>query len=297
MQRRYTKRNFFRRTLSLLTWAGLFSGSMVMAQSLEVDSTMAHDAFVLYEPLTLRLSLVNQGGSPFIVDDYGEHELNSFLIHLKGQEDGYLTPRNKKPFGSAMVMPKESQELQVNLMDVFSITKPGRYHAQVIVTRGEEVAATRLMMFDVVQGIEIGSVSRPLPEYDTISRKYSLLYWPRNQVEMLFLRIDETPPGRCAGLVQLGNVVRFTAPQIEFAEDGASLTVLHQSSRDLFIRTSVKTDRDGIEITDRQKLLDPNQSPMARAVLLRQAAERGESESEDGFQRRVHSTGPAEPNP
>jgi len=297
MQRRYGIRTLARRTLSWLAWAALGAASTVAAQSLEAEARMAQGAFVLYEPLTLNLTLVNQGGSPFIVDDYGEHQRNSFLIHLKGQEDGYLTPRRKHPFGSAMVMPGESQVLEANLMDVFPITKPGRYHVQVIVTRGEEVLATRLQMFDIVSGIEIGSVSRPLPEYDTVFRKYTLLYWPRNQVEVLFLRIDETPPGRCVGLVQLGNVVRFTPPRIEFAEDGASLTVLHQSSRDLFIRTNVKTDRDGIEITDRQRLLDPNQSPMARAVLLRQAAEQGEGESEDGFKRRVRSTEPAAPKP
>lgn len=270
------------------------------AQSILADLKMDHDAYVQFEAQTLNLTLANQGGSPFIVDDYGDHARNSLRVLVKSQEDGYLEARTQRPFGAIMVMPGETEVFQANLADLFHTTKPGRYFAQVVVQRGEEQFATRQVMLDVVNGIEIGSTSRPLPEYDTLSRKYTLLYWPRDQVEVLFLRIDEIPPGQCVGLVQLGNVIRYTPPRIEFSPDGATLTVLHQSSRDLFVRTVLKTDRNNLDIVDRQQLVDPNPSPMARAAARRLEEERktasGNQEG-DGFVRRVHPSPESHPEP
>jgi hypothetical protein len=194
-----------------------------------------------------------------------------------------------------MVMPNESQTVEINLAGRFPLGKLGRYFLQVSVSRGEEVVTSRLLMFAVVHGIEIGSLTRPLPEYDTIARKYTLLYWARDQIEVLFLRVDETPPGRCVGLIELGNVVRSVDPTIEFDPTG-TLTVLHQSSRDLFIRTVIRSDRNTLKVVDRQRLLDPSQSPLARSAMMRQqAATDAEKARKDDFQHRVRPGDEAAP--
>lgn len=281
-----TCRSSARRAAACLALLAIGPLSAARAQTLVLDAQMAYDAFVMHEPLTLRLSLANQGASPYIVDDYGTHRDNTLTIHLKSQEDGFLTARTPQPFGDAMVMPGAREILEADLMKVFPVAKPGRYFAQVLVKRADEAHATRLLMFDIVQGIEIASTARPLPDYDNLSRTYTLLYWPRNQTEVLFLRIVETPPGHCVGLLQLGNIVRFAPPRFEFSPDGGTLTVQHQSSRDLYIRTVLQTDRSGIRVLERQQLLNPNLTPMSRAIL-EERTQAVQEPDEDGFIRRV----------
>ena len=75
-----------------------------------------------------------------------------------------------------------------------------------------------LLSFTVVNGIEIGSLTRPLPEYDTIARKYTLLYWPRNQIEVYFnnddLATDSATNPKFYSLIATRGTVENTDDQI-----------------------------------------------------------------------------------
>jgi len=241
-----SRRFLLSRAAPVLAWLGCAAAAAAL--SLELDAKLAFDSYVVHEPIVLSLNVRNLGGSPYIVDDYGLHDQNAVKVSIRHSADGILAgPEGTTAYGQLMVMPNESQALEVPLEAKFPLTKLGLYHVQASVRRGEEVVVSPLLSFTVVNGIEIGSLTRPLPEYDTIARKYTLLYWPRNQIEVLFLRIDEIPPGQCIGLVQLGNVVRFVEPRIEFDPAG-QLAVIHQSSRDLFVRTLIRSDRSGLEV-------------------------------------------------
>ncbi len=285
-------------------WLGLLLllSTGALAQSLRLETSLAHSAYVENESVSLTLRIANDGATPFIVDDYGEHQRNHLMVYLRSVEHGYLPAHQTSHFGVAMVMPGEFETLTADLGRLFRGLRQGRYHVHVVVHRGDEKLGTRPIMFDVVRGIELGSLTRPLPDYDTIFRTYTLLYWPRDQVEVLFLRVTETPPGRVIGLVQLGNIVRVADPRIEFQRDG-TLTVWHQSSRNLSIRTVVRTDRDRLEVVDRERLLMPNaQLPGASAGRPGEVpGRRNRAPEGDGLSRRERRSEqggtPGEPRP
>ncbi len=275
----------------------LIAATPALARSLRVESRLAHGTYVEHEPVTLSLQLTNDGASPFIVDDYGEYRNNHLTVYLRSTEHGFLPALREQHFGAVMVMPGETETLTANLGQIFRGLRQGRYHASVVVQRGGEQLGTRPIMFDVVKGIEIGSLTRPLPDYDTIFRTYTLLYWPRNEVEVLFLRVTETPPQRVVGLIQIGNVVRVNDPRIEFHRDG-TLTVWHQSARNLSIQTRVRTDRNRLEIIDRERLLTPDAPATGGGVRPsgEAAGPRGSPLGGDGLSRRERNvTRPGEP--
>jgi len=241
------------------------------AFSLNIRAQLEHESFVLYEPVTLKLKIHNIGGTPFIVDDYDNHVHNAIRVSLRRAGGQILHgPEENIAFGKVMVMSGEEETLEISLGKHFPLNQLGLYHMQVTVVRGEEVVHSTIQAFNIVNGIEIGSIFRPLPEYNNLGRRYSLLYWPRAQIEVLFLRIDELPTDKCVAFYQLGNIVRSVAPQLEYEQDG-TLHIIHQSSRDLFIRTTISSTRDGIKVLERQRLLDPSQSPMVRSALLDRA--------------------------
>ncbi|MCL1856375.1 MAG: hypothetical protein FWF84_01850, partial [Kiritimatiellaeota bacterium] len=83
------------------------------------------------------------------------------------------------------------------------------------------------------------------------------LYWPRDDQEILFLRMTESPSG-LSQLVQLGNVVRQMTPAIEFpAKD--TLVVTHQSAQNLYIKTTILSEGSRFELLDRKRLSRPKE--------------------------------------
>lgn len=265
------------------------------AQSLEIDARLTTASYVLNEDINIQVAIQNNGTTPYIVDDYSNHLHNKILINLHSVETGRAWQKEGVLFDGVMVMPDEAQNYGANLRALFPMIEQGRYQVQVMALRGESLAASRRLTFDVVKGIEIGSITRPLPFYDTVARKYTLLYWPRDQIEVLFLRVEEIPPGKVVGFVQLGNVLRFVEPTIEFDRSG-KLTVTHQSSRDLFIRTVIQSERFEFKVLNRERLVSPAPMLYERLRLDRASATDDgdanlDSDEEAIIERRTNSRG------
>ena len=244
-------------TLQTILHLGLLLGVLappsLTAASLGVAAKAAHEQFVRDEALTISLYVKNFGESAFIIDDYGDYQKNKIEIFLRHTRDGFLTIRKGVPFGSAMVMPGEAETFSVDLQKWFDNLKEGSYFVQIVVHRGEEKVATNLVKFDIVAGMEIGSTTRPVSGNDALSRTYTLLYWPREQVEILFMRVTEPPNDRVVGMVRLGNVLRYEAPKIEFESNGR-LIVTHQTTRDILVRTTIRSTLSTLDIVKSERV-------------------------------------------
>lgn len=249
------------------------------AQSLQLDAALECDSYVQFESVTLTLSLRNFGITPFIVDDYGEYRNNSVTIVLRHETAGYREQaREGMPFGALMVSPQQTTTVACNINEWFSLLQEGKYTVQVFARRGGETFASRIIAFSIVRGLVLSTETHMLPGSDTRARVYTLLYWPRKQREDLFLRVTEVPSDNVVALFRLGPVVRYVTPRLEFPEEGR-MCVLQQIGRDRFVRTTFRSDASGIEVLERQQLVDANQALMQRSLLESRARDREAGEA------------------
>ena len=261
------------------------------AQSLQLDVSLECDSFVLNEAVTLSLSVTPLGVAPFIVDDYGDYKQNSLSIILRHEGEGFIDPfRADPPFGTVMAAPGRAEKVTCKLNDWFPLFRQGRYTVQVVARRGGESVASPLVAFQIVNGLEISSTVRILPNQERKARRYTLLYWPRQQREELFLRVEDVAEGNVVALFRLGRVMRVEPPRIEFGANGR-VTVVHQVSRDRFVRTVLLSDAENLDVVEQKQLVDPNQSPLARSLLETRARERQGTAPEGEFRRRERGSG------
>lgn len=258
----------------------------VSAQSLRLDVSLECDSYVLNEAVTLSLDVTPLGVAPFIVDDYGDYKQNTLSIILRHEGEGFIDPfRADPPFGTVMASPGRAEKLTCKLNDWFPLFRQGRYTVQVVACRGSESVASPLVSFQIVKGLEISSTVRILPDQERKARRYTLLYWPRQQREELFLRVEDVAEGNVVALFRLGRVMRVEPPRLEFGANGR-VTVVHQVARDRFVRTVLLSDAENLDVVEQKQLVDPNQSTLARSLLETRAREREGASSEGGFRRR-----------
>lgn len=237
------------------------------AQSIRLDIGVGCESFVVSEATELKLKISNFGATPFIVDDYGDHLANSISVVLRHEADGFQEPLQKGLFfGPVMVASQKAQMFSCVLNDWFPMMRQGKYTVQVFVNRGGETVSSKLLSFSVVKGLEILTEMHMLPDSDTRARRYTLLYWPRMQREDLFLRVEESPSDNVVALFHLGTVLRYFQPRLEFAKDGR-VSVLHQVSRDRYVRTILQSDLTHLEVLKQEQLVDPNQAVWEQSVL------------------------------
>ena len=262
------------------------AASVVSAQSLQLDVSLEYDSFVLNEAVTLSLAVTPLGVAPFIVDDYGDYTQNTLSVILRHEAEGFIDPvRTDPPFGTLMAQAGKPEKVSCKLNDWFPLFRQGRYTVQVVARRGNESIASPLVTFQIVKGLEISSTVRMLPGQENLARRYTLLYWPRQQREELFLRIEEVPDDNAIALFRLGRVMRVEPPRLEFGANGR-VTVVHQIARDRFVRTVLRSDTDNLDVVEQKQLVDPNQSTLARSILETRARERDNAPAEGEFRRR-----------
>lgn len=256
------------------------------AQSLQLNVSLEYDSFVLNEAVTLSVAVTPLGVAPFIVDDYGDYKQNTLSVILRHETEGFIDPfRQDPPFGAFMAQSGKPETLTCKLNDWFPLFRQGRYTVQVVAKRGSESVASPLVTFQIVKGLELSSTVRILPDQERQARRYTLLYWPRQQREELFLRIEDVSDGNAIALFRLGRVMRVEPPRIEFGADGR-VTVVHQIARDRFVRTVLLSDADNLDVVEQKQLVDPNQSALARSLLESRNRERSKDRDDDVFRRR-----------
>ena len=108
---------------------------------------------------------------------------------------------------------------------------------------------------DVVPGLEIKTAIQLFADRPEFQRKLSLVYFMRKQSEYIFLRITDTPGERTWSTLELGQLLRTTPPVIEVSQDGV-VTILHRATRDVFLRTRVRSTVQGVELLGQEQIVD-----------------------------------------
>jgi len=233
----------------------LTMASIMYASVLGLKGTLPYAEFVMGEAIPYTLVIDNHGATTFLVDDFGEGLNNKVELRMRKRRGEVLDSKTGMHFGEILVLPDKAQTYQADLTHWFNLT-PGSYQVEAVVIRGDVVVATPLLSFAIVPGLEIGTLKRAIPGYDTMTRDYTVLYWPRKGQEILFLRVTEHPSG-VTRMLELGNVVRSTDPKVEFTDRG-TLIITHQASRNVSIITTIISERFRFEVINRERIVRPD---------------------------------------
>jgi hypothetical protein len=247
-----------------------------------------HHEFLDGEQLSVGLRIANRGNTPFIVDTYGKFKENSVKIYIRTYVGPLLFPKQEfEELKKIMIMPGAQQDFIVNLDDVFGQIPQGKYSVHAILINGDAKTSSNIVNLEIVKGIELLRLKN-LRE-GLISNEfllYTLMYWVRDGGEQLFLRIDNLRTGQLYDFISLGNLVRVAKPSIRFLPQNV-VEVLHQNSRDNFMKTRISVGGDKSVLLSRDRVVNP--SAIKEAETLRrtkEALQREEEKNGGGFLKR-----------
>jgi hypothetical protein len=231
--------------------AGL-SGSQAGAQ-VRTLLKLEHSAYLQFETVNAYVSIFNDSDQPLCLGASASNVFSELTFVVERHRDEWMDAQRPGPILSGIVLdPGEQRDVVIDLSRWYNVSDMGSYHVSAIVrSKGRVVSSSPMVMLNIVRGIELINVERNVPGNDTQVRAYSLRYWNRNRSEYAFLSIDERPSGQNHGLFQLGKIVRYTAPTIT-VDRGGLVTVRHQCAVDAFIRTTFKSDPDGVRFVDQR---------------------------------------------
>lgn len=228
-------------------------------EAIRVTLETKHREFLDGEVVSVGIRIDNQGNTPFIVDTYGKYKENSVTLYVRNNSGNLMFPKaSPKEFKQIMIMPGDMQDFIVNLEDIFGKLPQGKYTIHAILINGAAKTSSELLNFEMVKGIEILKV-KSLRE-GLVSNEffgYSLLYWVRDGGEQLFLRIENLRTGQLYDFIQLGNLVRVAKPTIRFLPQNV-VEVVHQNSRDNFLKTRISVGSDSSVLLTRDKIINPD---------------------------------------
>lgn len=247
----------------MLIFMALFTTTPLIANKIEQSIVLSietkHREFLDGESLATGLRIMNRGNTPFIVDTYGKYKDNSVTFYVRNLDGQLLFPKkDPKEFKQIMIMPGAKQDFVVNLDEVFGVLPQGKYSIHALLINGDARTSSELLNFEIVKGIEIlrvKSLREGLVSNEFLG--YSLRYWVRDGGEQLFLRIDNLRTGELYDFLQLGNLVRVAKPSIRFLPQNV-VEIMHQNSRDNFMKTRISVGGDKAVLLNRDKVINPD---------------------------------------
>ena len=252
----------------VLVWScGILFALGAAAQQADVKLTLAYNVYVVGEPVLVQFELVN--ATRDLIDVGGADSKDALLVEItKGGVLNEIVAHNKAPIGGAFKLnPGQSYQKQVELDKWFSLTQEGAYVVRLVVVHGGMRYESVKKSFDVVPGIPLKDAVQMFVKRDKLKRMFKVVFWHRNQVDRLFLRIEDEPEGRVWDSLDLGSLLRLTEPKIDISPEG-EVTVVHRSTQDAYIRTVLWSLPDSLEVVERNNLLDPEISATQRVKSL-----------------------------
>jgi len=263
------------KTLKLIACA-LLAASCSSAQQLDVRVDLAHNVFIMGEPILITLSIANNSRNPMILvaDSADKIELE---ITREADQD-VLDLRNSTPFFPTMkINPGQMAQQTLEIDKWFTLCDAGKYMIRAVATKGGLRFETRKKAFDIVPGIPLKEGLQMFVDKQHLQRKFQLVYWMREQANRLFLRIEDTPTAQAWDTIDLGVLSKVSEPKLDISPKG-EVTVIHRSTQDAFIRTVLWSLPTVIEIAERNVLADPDVSSTERVRSLYEDMQKEEKE-------------------
>ena len=109
---------------------------------------------------------------------------------------------------------------------------------------------------DIGPGAVVLEGTQPCANDPTRQRHFTLVRWPRDHVDRLFLRVQDTPDGRFFPTVMLGAYLPLVTPRLNISPAG-EIVVLHRATPEFYVRNVFWSLPAEFVRRSTQSLLDP----------------------------------------
>jgi len=208
--------------------AGAF---VVSAQAqLTVEARMARGVFLLYEPLSVQVTIYNVSGRPVQLNEVdGRHWLDFTATYEDGRE--VLCLAGLKPEGAVTILPSRAVTRTVDLLPLYDLRTRGDYRVQAAVTIGGMRVLSAPLRFNIIQGRETWLQTIGLPSSEDQAEEYrtfSLQTRRDGQADHLYVCVRDEKKGIVYGLLEMGSYIPLGEPTVRF-DKNACLHLLYQS--------------------------------------------------------------------
>ncbi len=165
--------------------------------------------------------------------------------------------------------PGEQRVFDVNLTRVANLTEQGKYFVTFGVIFGGLRYDTQVKVVEIVPGTIVSEGTQLFTRAPGRQRRFTLVRWPRDHIDRLFLRVADTPDGRFFPTVMLGAYLPLMRPRLNIADNG-EVTVLHRATPDYYVRNVFWSLPNEFVRRSTLNLLDPNTADTQRLNAMRE---------------------------
>lgn len=238
---------------SLAVLAICHAGVVFGIDDVQILINLKHSSYLRFEPLLVDVQITNMGEVPLSLGTTDWR--NSWVLDFEVWEAEEKIPKRRltrRPCLSDQTLAvEETRSFIIDLTEFYNMFTEGNYRFRCVLKSAESRLMSRIIAVDVVRGIELKKVERSLPGYAGMPRVYSLRYWRRGGRDRLFLVVDAPSERMNYGVFDLGQLLRIENPAIEVTRDG-DVTVRHMSGNDVFVVSKLRSERDGVSMTDQR---------------------------------------------
>jgi hypothetical protein len=237
-----------------------------------VKLAMEHGSYVQFEKANAFITLHNDDDNPFLIRTTEEGKVEGgdidFVIERRGRR-GLVRRIRRGPIVTSLgVMPDTTKAVIIDVGRWFDLSASGTYLVRAQVRRGGVTYTSKTVAVEVVPGIELVKVTKPVPGYNDRVYRYSLRYWTRGRREYLFVRMDNPSSSENMGVFLLGRLLRVTDPVMRVDRHG-KVVVVHQSGPKRHTRSQLQGSDDMLRLIDQTYHL-PNGKPYPRPSLKKE---------------------------
>ena len=201
-----------------------------VSAQVQVGIQIERDQFLLYEPIPVQLTVLNNTGSLLKIS-------GDWLSFLVTEQNGSGIRRDNKLKVDPLELESGSRKkITINITPLYSIRDIGAYHIQGIIEIDGVQYVTPISIVNVANGVSVWSESRPI---QGIQRIYSILrFSPSATNTQAFVRVEEPSENKVYATYSLGDMVSFMTPETKFDKEG-NLHILHPKGQGFYCYSRV----------------------------------------------------------
>ena len=257
-----------KRVLVFLLPLLLAASSLAATSEIRIDLRLDGSDFVSGERIRGVVDVANSSPDRVSVGYSNSRDL-LFVEVYRASDMHQLARIGRRPFVARFrVDSSEGQKLETFLGDHYALREPSRYLAKPVLVHGGMRYEGAMRVFDVVEGIRVTGAMQMFSNRPGLQRNFSVVYWPRNRTEHLFLRAwDSGNSTQEWESRDLGPMLRIGNPTISILPSG-EVVVLHRLNQDQFVRSEFWSLPDALEFRTRETVQDPETAGTARVREL-----------------------------
>lgn len=229
-----------------------------------VGIAFEHSSYVLGEDIPVRVLVKNNTTSELLL---GTGNTPSGLFVVSKTTDPQRQNLARDPKGCLpkplTLAPSEERVFDLNLTQAVTLSEAGKYFVAFgVIVKGMQYE-TKLKALEIVPGSIVAEGTQLFKNNPNLQRHFTLVRWPRDHVDRLFLRVEDSPTRQFYPTTMLGAYLPLVKPRMNIAQNG-EVIILHRATPDYYMRNVFWSLPTEVVRRSSQSLLDPATADTAR---------------------------------